>query len=133
ERPPYRILTHHGRTDELQEKRTRIAGQREHRFLYELHDAEKLYDFILETKLADEKGYRLVDLESKSPLIGSSTLCENSGENRKKEEEEEGKRRNETDSSSSLPPQVAKLVRTLYANASKSISDTVIAKITTRG
>jgi hypothetical protein len=70
----YRILTHHGRTDDLDSAKTQI-GQKETRYLQSLADAELLYDHVMAQKMADEKGYKHVDLVSVSPKIGSDKVC----------------------------------------------------------
>lgn len=69
----YRILTHHGRTDDLESPKTKV-GQKETRYLPTLADAEVLYDHVMSQKLADEKGYKHIDLVSVSPKIGSDKV-----------------------------------------------------------
>lgn len=64
----YRLLTHHGRTDELEGKK--VVGQRECRFMSSLEHAEVVYDHILREKTSPEKGYKEVYLLSVSSKIG---------------------------------------------------------------
>lgn len=121
----YRILTHHGRTDDLDSAKTQI-GQKETRYLQSLADAELLYDHVMAQKMADEKGYKHVDLVSVSPKIGSDKNAERNAASRQAEPERR-------DGASALPQEVQRLVKHLYDQASESVSKTVVAKITTRG
>lgn len=71
--PPYtyRLLTHHGRTDDLEGKK--IVGQKECRFMSSLEHAELVYEHILREKTGAEKGYKEVHLLSVSSKIGKGT------------------------------------------------------------
>ncbi|KAL6055237.1 Poly(ADP-ribose) polymerase catalytic domain protein [Balamuthia mandrillaris] len=126
----YRIFTHHGRTDELETKKN--CAQRECRYLRTLNEAEVLYDFVLATKLASDKGYKKVDLVSVSPNIVSPKLQK---EKLQKEEDVNSfsSQQRQQQPTSTLPKPVQQLVQLLYKEASESVTRTVIARITTDG
>src|SRR5690606_23049742 len=94
-------------------------------------DAETLYEYIIKSKVNTEKGYKKIHLSKVSDLIGSSTLksTTTSNSNNPKQSATTTKEA----STSSLPIEISRLVKHLYEKASKSITDTVVAKITTEG
>jgi len=59
----YRVFTHYGKTDELASEEEDL-GKKECRYLNTLDQAIAVYDIILEEKSSQQKGYRVVRLDS---------------------------------------------------------------------
>ena len=127
----YRVDTHYGRTDDLEQNPA--AGVRESRFFRGVHEAQGEYDRLYRQKTAASKGYREVHLAS--TRIGSS---QSAGQSSGQVDDDTlskvpGAKAAKRKRGSKLDPDVQRLVRRLYEEATGALTSRVQAKITAKG
>jgi poly [ADP-ribose] polymerase len=127
---PFRVFTHYGRTDDLETNPN--AGAKESRYFDDQGSAAACYQQIYREKTA--KGYKEVSLAS-SKIGSSKARGQSSGEvDAKTLAKIEGeKEKRAAIPQSTLLPEVQRLVRYLYSEATNALTTTVAAKITAHG
>ncbi len=137
---PYRVFTHYGRTDDLENDPD--AGAKECRYFDALPDARGCYQQIYREKTGASKGYKELSLASSK--IGSQRARGTSaGEVDAKTIERLAKAKADAAAKAGTPVEVPKgldlhpgiqdLVRYVYAEATNALTTTVAAKITANG
>ena len=130
----FRVFTHYGRTDDLETNPN--AGQKECRYFDDLGQAKSNYDSIFNEKTSPRKGYRELSLAStrigSQKAQGTSSGTMDAKTIQKLAEAEKGEKPVKKPAVV-LAPEVADLVRYIYAEATNALTATVAAKITARG
>lgn len=125
---PFRVYTHYGRTDDLENNP--MAGVRECRYFDSEAEADKSYTSIYKQKTSPKKNYREVDLASSN--IGSNKAKGQSSGNVDSETLAKLKSAPKL-VKSTISPKLAEIVSYLYSEAKQSLTSQVAAKITANG
>ncbi|MFO0708625.1 MAG: WGR domain-containing protein [Sandaracinus sp.] len=128
--PTHRVFTHYGRTDDLETNPN--AGAKESRYFEDAAEAANCYAQIFREKT--NKGYQEVSLAS-SKIGSHKARGQSSGAvDQKTLERIEGAKEKRAEAPvSALSPDVQRLVRYLYDEATNALTTTVAAKITANG
>ncbi len=134
-KPTYRVFTHYGRTDDLENNPD--AGQKECRHAVTEGEAGAIYQTIYGEKTSPKKGYKELALAS-SKIGSQKARGTSSGELDRKTvqklaEQNAARGIAPAVKKTSLHPQVQSLIGYIYAEATEALTSTVQAKITAQG
>lgn len=131
----FRVYTHYGRTDDLEKNPN--SGAKECRFAESLAEADEIYSDIFRQKTSKTKGYKELNLAS-SKIGSAKARGTSSGEVdsktlQKLEANKKGKPKTPAVKQPDLHPNLNRLIKYIFSEATHKLTTTVSATITANG